>query len=88
MDIHDYSARYPYVPICTLTDIVAYWEMRRPVGSFLRAVLENDLMGAFARADIVNACNMQHIMAFIYTVLPTNTYGSPEKVKRWLNESK
>jgi len=53
-------------------------------GGFLRRVLENDLFGAFAKADEGNQQDMLSIIQYIYNELPTVCYGSPEQVKEWL----
>ena len=53
-------------------------------GSFLLAVLSNDLMGAFNRADDGNLEAMPHIMAYVYNEIPSNVHGSREKVKAFL----
>ncbi len=53
-------------------------------GSFLRAVLENDLAGALSRADRENRTALFYIMAVIYNCAPALCWGNPEKVKAWL----
>lgn len=55
-----------------------------PTGGFLRHVLENDLFGAFAKADEGNQCDMLSILQYIHNNLPIGCYGSPEQVKEWL----
>jgi len=54
-------------------------------GSFLRAVLENDLFEAMARADDINRYQIFEICQYIYNNIPTICYGCPEKVKNWLS---
>jgi hypothetical protein len=54
-------------------------------GSFLRAVLENDLMEAFGRADIENRATLFEICEYVYNELPFSCHGSPAKVKAWLD---
>lgn len=54
-----------------------------PLGSFLQAVFENDLMGAFSRADGENRKAMGDIAAFLWNEVPMGCHGSPEKVKAW-----
>lgn len=46
-----------------------------PVGDFLEAVLSNDLMTAFARADADNTEAMPHICAWIYNEMPRSLWG-------------
>lgn len=53
-------------------------------GSFLTAVLENNLCEAFSRADHINEKNMKNIMGYIYNRIPLNAWGSREKVEKYL----
>jgi predicted nucleotidyltransferase len=55
-----------------------------PTGSFLEAVLENNLMEAMGRADSFNRAALYDICSYIYTKLPSVCHGSPQKVKAWL----
>ena len=52
-------------------------------GSFLLAVLENDLMWAAGRADAVNLVNLPAYASFLYCEAPLGSYGSPEDVREW-----
>lgn len=63
----------------------AYIEKRFPTGGFLQVVLCNDLMRACQKADMHNQYRLAKIMTYIYNNLPTVSYGSPEKVEKWLN---
>lgn len=54
-----------------------------PPGSFLTAVLSNDLMGAFGKADDENREALYEWVRFIYNYAPTGCHGSPEKVRAW-----
>jgi hypothetical protein len=62
-----------------------YVKDRIPTGSFLRAVLENDLREAFGRADDRNIRDMFHIVSYCYNKLPGNCWGSKEVVQGWLD---
>jgi hypothetical protein len=53
------------------------------VGDFLRAVLENNLSGAFGRADEYNLRTLHAIVAYVYNELPSPCHGTPEKVREW-----
>ncbi len=57
-------------------------------GSFLTAVLENDLKEAFGRADIDNEANMKNIVGYMYNNFPSNAWGSKEKVRQYLTQLK
>lgn len=67
-----------------IESLQAYANIGRPTGDFLRAVLENNLMEAFGRADIFNRGRIFEICQFIYNELPSNSHGSKEKVDAWL----
>lgn len=53
-------------------------------GSFLQAVLENDLVGAFDRADSDNAAAMRGYVMLLFNDLPSRCWGSQEKVAAWI----
>ena len=57
-----------------------------PTGSFLRAVLENDLREAFGRADDNNRYIMFDIVCYCWNQLPAECWGSKENVAKWLGE--
>lgn len=54
-----------------------------PPGSFLTAVICNDLREAFARADDENAAAMQNWVRFFYNSTPSGCWGSPEAFADW-----
>lgn len=55
----------------------------RMLGSFLYAVLCNDLVGAFACADDENARGMRGWVEYLTNYAPRGCYGSVEAVKAW-----
>ena len=54
-------------------------------GSFLEAVLSNDLMESFGRADHINKEKIFNICQFIYNEIPSDCWGSPEKMQAWMD---
>lgn len=56
----------------------------KPVGSFLKNLLSNDLQATFASADDINYKAVGKYVVFLYNVAPGACWGSPEKVKSWL----
>ncbi len=64
-----------------------YVDQRIETGSFLRAVLENNLKEAFGRADHINIGRMFEIVQYCYNEIPKNCWGSEEAVKEWLDKS-
>ena len=57
-----------------------------PLGGFLQAVLENNLMEAFKRADVENRERMYDIVSYVYNKMPSDCWGSPKKVAAWLTQ--
>ncbi len=60
-----------------------YVEHKIPPGHFITAVLENDLKEAFGRADTNAMQNIKHIICYCYNEIPSDCWGSKEKVKNW-----
>ncbi|MEO0729080.1 MAG: hypothetical protein AAFY64_01710 [Pseudomonadota bacterium] len=56
-----------------------------PPNHFLRAVLENDLMEALARADDANLEALEAYCAWLRTYAPSAAYGSPGRVADWID---
>ena len=53
-------------------------------GSFLVAVLSNDLFDAISRADDDTRRNLSKIVDWIYNNMPSGLYGTREKVSNHL----
>ncbi len=53
-------------------------------GGFLCAVLENNFLEAFVRADSINTARMADIAAFVYSELPRECHGSQHKMTCWI----
>lgn len=53
-------------------------------GGFLCAVLENDLVGAFGKADNINADRMEDYARFIVNYAPRDSWGSRKIVDAWI----
>lgn len=73
------------IPPPTKAGIDLYVSDGVPPGGFLTSVLENDLMGAFSKADLTNQRALGHIAAYLFNDVPMGVYGSPEKVRRHLS---
>ena len=52
-------------------------------GGFLTAVLHNNLIDAFRYADDINMAALRDWAQFIYWEIPSQAWGSPEKVEKW-----
>ena len=74
------------VPRHTAESLTRYVFDGVPPGQFLEAVLSNDLMESFARADDENTRNIRYLAAFIYNELPGNSHGTLERMVEWMKE--
>ncbi len=74
-------------PAEIVSSLRRYAEEKIPTGSFLQAVLENDLTAAFGRADIDNRYKLFEILSYCYNELPAICWGSPDRVKNWLKRT-
>lgn len=62
----------------------AYVKQRRPLGSFLQAVIENNFMEAVGRADARNIEQLPEIACYVYNEMPAACHGSPAQYAAWL----
>ena len=76
--------RTPTIPNYTREGIDEYVRGHLPPGDFLRAVLENNLMEAMARADDTNRAALRAICDYVYSEIPHTCWGSLAKVEAWL----
>lgn len=76
----DYSA----CPSNIRDSMQRYIEEGIPPGDFLLAFLSNDLMDALGRADWINIHQFKEIGEWLFMRAPMGCYGSPENVRRWL----
>lgn len=77
-------ARREGVPDGLIVGLVRYVTHGYRPGHFLRAVLENNLMDAMARADFDSRLALHGICVFIYNDLPAKAHGSPARVDQWI----
>ena len=77
---------YSLIPEHMRHGMKLYLEMGIMPGGFLTAVLHNNLIDAFRYADDVNIEAMRNWAQFIYWEIPSQAWGSPEKVQKWCME--
>lgn len=57
---------------------------RIPTGSFLEAVISNNLKEAVGRADEHNMPLLHLYVKYLYNEAPASCWGSPEKYEYWI----
>ena len=75
---------YELIPEHMQEGVKRYLEEGIMPGDFLQAVLENNLVKAFDRADTINRECMFGCAKFLYNEMPGNSWGSPEKVRAYI----
>ena len=83
-DYYDETADWSLIPGHMRGAVQRYVMHGMQPGSFLTAVLTNDLSEAFSRADDDNAAAMQGWVRFLYNYVPSNCKGSAELVNAWI----
>lgn len=73
------------IPELTLSVLWRYVKSGIPTGSFLEAVLSNNLKHAVMTADAYNTVALVAIVAYIYNFVPSPCWGSPEKYQAWID---
>lgn len=61
-----------------------YIEYGIPPGSFMMAILTNDLKEACGCADHINQGLIFQTVAWLWNEFPSTAWGSPEKVVSWM----
>lgn len=74
------------VPIHTQEALGHYLLKGFAPGSFLTAVLENDLYRAVNTADHVNYQQIAAIAKWVYVTAPRGSFGNAETVQQWLDD--
>ena len=64
--------------------LLRYLRGHVPTGSFLEAVISNDLREACGRADDRNMWQLPIIVAYLYNEAPSAAWGSRDRYKDWL----
>jgi hypothetical protein len=72
------------VPDHLFEGLIEYLADRRPMGSFLTAIVSNDLMEACVRADPVNRYHICDVVLFLVNYAPADCWGSEKNVADWL----
>ena len=79
-----YTINYDRLPPHIRDGVKRYIEHGIKPGDFLTAVIQNNLKESFARADETNIERMFDIVSFLYNEVPLLCWGSPERMKNWM----
>jgi hypothetical protein len=74
------------IPETTIETIDNYVKYGYEPGGFIMAVLTNDLIGAVTKADTFNLAVLKDICLHIYWEIPSNAWGSIEKVENYMKQ--
>jgi hypothetical protein len=72
------------IPQYTLDSLTRYVEHGIPPGSFLCAVLENNLVRSVGRADRENLAALPEIVKYVYNEIPSNAWGNSKSVSDYI----
>ena len=75
------------IPAHTHEALMNYFDRGWEPGSFLMAVLQNDLMRATFSADHMNRSKLPEIAAWVYHNAPSGSWGSDKAIRGWLNNN-
>lgn len=79
------EAMWGILPVHMRAGMRLYIESGIEPGSFLAAVLCNDLREAIGRADHINRDRIPDYVQFLYNRAPSACWGSPAKYLKWVS---
>lgn len=85
LDVDKMKYKYPMLSVAIIEGICGYVNDHRPVGSFLTAVISNNLKEAFMRADDNNVKHMFDVVKLFYNEVPSPCWGSYKEMIDWLS---
>ena len=77
-----------YIPEGMMPGIERYVEYGVRPGSFLTAIIENNLVQAVGQADEENMQNIPAFVDYFYNMAPLACWGSPAKMQAWVAAKK
>jgi hypothetical protein len=80
------GAKWSLIPDYMIGGLCRYIENGIEPGSFLSAVLCNDLRAACECADDTNRHRLFEYVQFLYSYAPASCWGSQERFEKWLDE--
>lgn len=82
------NPNYALIPERIMQNLLHYVKGEEAPGSFLYAVLTNDLWGAVGRADQEMKPLIPILVSYIHWEVPSGCHGSKEAVKAWMEKEK
>lgn len=82
------ATNYPTVPTRVVDTLALYVKHGCEPGGFLYAVLSNNLAEAVAHGDTGNLAALADITKFVYNEIPSEAWGSQNKVNAWLKKNR
>ena len=76
------------IPEAVKSSIDRYIENGIMPGSFVAAVLSNDLMDTWFQADDDSRENLEAIIKYVACEVPSSAWGSREKVENWIRSKR
>lgn len=80
---YDPHADWSLIPLHMRGAVFRYIMNGIPPGSFLSAVVNNDLREAVARADDENRHALPRYVQFFYNSAPSGSWGHPDALRDW-----
>ncbi len=80
-----YKFRNFYIPERMMGGIKRYIENGIVPGSFLTAVIQNNLREAVGQADDENLKNIPAYVSYFYNEAPSGCWGSKKKMEEWVD---
>jgi len=77
------DANWDLVPVPLRAQLLDYFQIGMVPGSFLIAVLSNDLKSAVMLADEMNLARLADLVRFLYNYAPSPSWGSGEAIADW-----
>lgn len=79
----EYGSEYELIPIHMREGLYEYVNNGRRVGSFLEAVITNNLRETCYQADVVNRHVISDYVTFLNSYAPMACWGSAKKYHEW-----
>jgi len=83
-----YDINYFLIPEHMINPVKRYLERGLRPGSFLTAILENNLVESVAQADNINITQIVQWANFLWNEMPAFSWGSKENVEAWIKKKK